>query len=459
MHSKTVMPGLDPGIHGPRTGRHGNTGDGRDKPGHDDKRLLSSLLCVLESVLCAGADAGHRPVRLLGIFAAWRLRAYGLAVVALYLALVWYGYHGGFWPVNGKGVPTTTDFTSAWIAGRQALHGHAALLYDSAEFVRLQQALIGPRPVYFPNFPYPPTYLLILAPVAVLRYLAAFFTYELTTLLACIAVAYLIVRRHPAIALVLASPFTLWNFMAGQSGFLTAALIGAALLALERRPVLAGVFIGCLTYKPQFGILFPVALVAAGKWRTIFSAAGTAALLVGLSAAVFGADVWAAFPRELAAQGKFNLADPTNANWALNHTVYGLVRRLGAGAAPAGAAQAVTTLGLATLIWCVWRAGMIRYPLKAATLAAAALIATPYSLAYDMAAIAIPVSFLAKDQMSYGLVRGEQTMLLGLFAASFSVLPTVGRMPVGLAIVLGVLGLVLRRALRSRRSEDLNARG
>src|ERR1044071_54046 len=48
---------------------------------------------------------------------------------------------------------------------------------------------------------------------------------------------------------LLASPFGAWNLFAGQSGFLTASLLGAALLLLERQPVLAGGFIACLTFK------------------------------------------------------------------------------------------------------------------------------------------------------------------------------------------------------------------
>ena len=66
------------------------------------------------------------------------------------------------------------------------------------------------------------------------------------TLLGLIVVVYLIIRRRPAIALVLASPFTAWNFLAAQNGFLTGSLLGPSLLFLESRPVLAGVFIGCL---------------------------------------------------------------------------------------------------------------------------------------------------------------------------------------------------------------------
>ena len=103
--------------------------------------------------------------------------------------------------------------------------------------------------------------------------------------------------------LMLASPFAAWNFLIGQNGFLTASLLRASLLLLERRPVLAGVFIGCLTYKPQFGIFLPVALIAARQWRACVSAAVTVISLVAASAATFGVDGWVAFPRAIFAEG------------------------------------------------------------------------------------------------------------------------------------------------------------
>ena len=43
------------------------------------------------------------------------------------------------------------------------------------------------------------------------------------------------------------------NIGHGHNGFLTAALIGSALVVLDRRPVLAGVLFGLIAYKPQFG--------------------------------------------------------------------------------------------------------------------------------------------------------------------------------------------------------------
>jgi hypothetical protein len=299
---------------------------------------------------------------------------------------------------------------------------------------------------------------LILAPVTTLPYPYGFIAWDIATLFGLIVVVYLIVRRLPAIALVLASPFTMWNFLAGQNGFLTGSLLGASLLFLERQPVLAGVFVGLLTYKPQFGVLLPVALAAARQWRAFASAAATAARFAGLSIVVFGTGVWEALPRQLLAQtGEVLRAggtDDPGAEWGYIQTVYGMVRALHAGAPLAWLAQGITTAGAAIIVWLVWRSPF-RYALKAATLAAATLIATPYAFAYDMAAIAIPIAFLAKDQMRHGLLRGEQAILIGLFGATLALLVafgdrpgeiTFGSTPIGPPVTMTLLGVIIRRA-------------
>jgi arabinofuranan 3-O-arabinosyltransferase len=297
---------------------------------------------------------------------------------------------------------------------------------------------------------HPPIFLLALVPFAVLPYFTAFFTWNFVTLLGCVAVVLFIVRSPAAIAVMLAWPFAAWNFLAGQNGFFTASLLGAALLLLKRHPVLAGVFVGCLTYKPQFGILIPVALAAGREWRAFASATATAMLLVGASVAAFGTAVWERFPEELIAQANDALfIDPQTAaqsSFGIIQTVYGLIRYLNLLNGPilAWIAQGATTCGIAFVVWLVWRSG-VRYPLKAATLSAGALLATPYSHAYDMAALVIPVAFLAIDQMRCGLLRGEQTIAIALFGVSFSVFPTFGRLPIGPLITLSLLFLILRR--------------
>ena len=136
----------------------------------------------------------------------------------------------------------------------------------------------------------------------------------------------------------------------------------------------------------------------------------------------------------------------------LFQTIYGLILVLHGGAAIAWFAQGVTAAGVGVIVWLVWRSPA-RYALKAATLSAGALIATPHALAYDLAAIAIPVAFLASDQIRGGLLRGEQTTMITLFVASLAVIPTAGRAPVGPAILIMLLCLILRRVLVFLRRE------
>ena len=396
----------------------------------------------------AQASLDQTAPRLLGIFARWRLLAYGYTFPVFYAAFFLYLYWRGLWLVNESGAPVYHDFTCFWVAGWQALHGETASLSDHAAFKEVQEISAGLGRSPESLLSYPPVFTLILVPLAILPYFASFLTWESVTLVCCIAVVYLIVRRQPAISLMLASPFAAWNFLIGQNGFLTASLLGASLLLLERRPVLAGVFIGCLTYKPQFGILLPVALIAARQWCACVSAAVAAIFLVAASAAAFGVDGWVAFPRALFAQGSGTMF--TSPDWGfLLQTFYGLILVLQGGAALAWLAQGVATAGVGIVVWLVWRSP-VRYALKAATLSTAALIATPYALAYDLAAIAIPVAFLASDQIRCGLLRGEQTTIIALFVASLAVIPTAGKAPVGAVILVALLCLILRRALRYR---------
>jgi hypothetical protein len=189
-----------------------------------------------------------------------------------------------------------------------------------------------------------------------------------------------------------------------------------------------------------------VALVAANQWRAFVSAAITAVLLAGASVAAFGTDAWLAFPRELFAEaGETLFVDPDDP-WGYLQTVYGLIRALHGGAGLAWLSQGATTLAVTIIVWLVWRSPA-RYALKAATLSTAALIATPRLFAYDIAAIAIPVAFLAKDQRYCGVLVCEQPIALALFVAGLSIIPTAGRASVGALILITLLCLILRRAL------------
>jgi arabinofuranan 3-O-arabinosyltransferase len=403
--------------------------------------------------LSRGAGYGRTSPRLLGIFAAWRLQAYGYTLAAAYATVFFIWYKAGIWLVHSTGVPLDTDFMYWWVGGAQALHGEVASFYHPTQLQDMLAALVGPDRAkdLFVNWGYPPIIFLILAPLGLLSFVAAFLIWEAVPLLGCVAVVFLIVRRPAAMALVLASPFGAQDIRWASNGLLVSSLFGAALLALERRPVLAGVFIGCLTYKPQFGVLIPVALAAARQWRAFASAAVSAALLVGVSVAAFGIEPWIAFPRGFFANAGDVLLQESQrkATWGSVQTVYGLVRALGGSAALAWVAQGCAATGVAVIVWLVWRSPA-RYGLKAALLSAATLIATPYAWAHDLTVIAIPVAFLARDQIECGLLRGEQTTILVLFGAALAILASGGwalPFPLGPVIIITLLAVILRRVV------------
>jgi hypothetical protein len=64
------------------------------------------------------------------------------------------------------------------------------------------------------------------------------------------------------------------------------------ILSIDRRPILAGMLFGLLTFKPHLGVVLPFALFALGAWRVIAAASVTALVLVLLSIALFGIEPW-----------------------------------------------------------------------------------------------------------------------------------------------------------------------
>src|ERR1700738_4241155 len=101
-----------------------------------------------------------------------------------------------------------------------------------------------------------------------------------------------IIGRPFGLLLALAFPVVLTNTLVGQNGFLTASLIGGMLYLMPTRPVLAGICLGLLSYKPQYGLLFPLVLIAAAEWTVLVTAAIVATAIAAASWLAFGTESW-----------------------------------------------------------------------------------------------------------------------------------------------------------------------
>src|SRR6516165_10155215 len=285
--------------------------------------------------------------------------------VACFLFLV-AGTHGLIVPLD---TPTSTDFVSFYAAGSLADAGTPELAYDQTAHNAAEEQATAPG-VEYRFFYYPPVFLLLCALLAGLPYLVAFLVFEAATLAVYLIVMSRILGEHTFTALVpvLAFPAVFWTLGLGQNAFLTAALFGAASLCIDRRPVLAGLLFGALCYKPHFGLLVPLALLAGGHWRASATAFASAAALCGLSLILFGWETWHDF---LAAAAASHLTyESGQVTFAGFVSPFGAVLLLGGTRAAAYAVQIGATLAAGFLVAVVWRRGY-SLSIRAATLAAA----------------------------------------------------------------------------------------
>jgi alpha-1,2-mannosyltransferase len=219
------------------------------------------------------------------------------------------------------------------------------------------------------------------------------------------------------------------------------------------RPVVAGLLFAALAYKPHFGLVVPVALLAAGHWRSFAAASVGVAVMTLATLVVFGTPPWLAF----FAGAEFTRAtilEQGALGFEKVQSVFAAVRLLGGSIGLAYALQAAMTgAALASVAW-LWRC-RVDGRLKAATLIVAALLATPYVLDYDMVALGPAIAFA----ISYGLEKGfgpyEKTGLALVWAAPLfaRVLAGIG-LPVGVVVMAGFLAGLVHRALRERVKQD-----
>jgi len=365
----------------------------------------------------------------------------GLTLALGYVVVLGAALLAGQWLIDPQGRPIASDFINVWAAGSLALDGHAALAYDWTAHKAAEVAAVGHGFENYYGWHYPPTFLLVAAPLALLPFVPASILWLAATLPLYAMAIRAILGERAGIFLALGFPATLWNLTAGQNGFLTAALIGGTFTLMERRPALAGICLGLLTYKPHFGLLFPVALIAAGQWRVIAFAAATALAMSAASLLAFGGDAWAAFFHWMPATGQAVLGEG-RAEFGRLQSLFGLIRSQGGSELLAWSVQGAAAGGLAIGVFVLWRS-RADFALKAAALAAAALIATPYLYMYDLVALAVPVAFLLRFAMARGLTRAET---LGLPAAMLLLLAyPYFKTQVGLAAVLIIAVLIVAR--------------
>jgi hypothetical protein len=247
-------------------------------------------------------------------------------------------------------------------------------------------------------------------------------------------------------------PAVFINLGHGQNGLLTAGLFGAALLVLPTRPVVSGVLLGLLAYKPQFALVMPVALLAAGQWRTVVAAAITVMALVAVTSLAFGADLWFAFAASTETSRK--VLEEGAVGFEKLQSVFAAVRMWGGGIPLAYAVQGVVSAATACGTAWAWRSSCDR-DLKAALLIIATLLVSPHVLDYDLMILAPAIAFTVSAASAGGFRDYEISLLAAAWIVPLLSRITAGvtGIPLGLLVVLAFYVFTLRRAAAGVRAD------
>ncbi len=321
------------------------------------------------------------------------------------------------------------DYWTFHEAAKAAAHGNVAFLYDKDDFQALFDDAHGLLWLY------PPTMLILLAPFGAAPYGFAKAIWVFSSIGILGGAAYFLSARNTALtAMALVSATFFSTLFTGQLSVLFSALLVAGLFFAKSRPILAGICLGLLTVKPQFGLLVPFFLVMIGAWRTVFAASVTAALLALLSFLFFGIESWNAF---------FASISTTHTEFVQFTDMYGritiadVIRNFGWREAPSGVISLVS-LGISALILFAVRRASNRWPSFVALTMILIAVSTPYIWVYDWIIVVFAILLFLSERPVLGKVA--QLVIVGAWVSPL--LPYIGGKTASVPIIWGLTAAV-----------------
>ncbi|CAB3746460.1 hypothetical protein B7G54_37660 [Burkholderia puraquae] len=347
-----------------------------------------------------------------------------------------------------------SGFMVFWSASHLMLHGSPWQIYDVPTFSRALADLFPTAARYaFLPWLYPPAYLLAVAPLALLPHAIG---YPLFVALGIVLLGVSTWRVSGLAATpgakrvgwlaLLACPGVLVTATYGQNAMLTAACAALAVYFVDRRPMLAGFFIGLLSVKPQLALLFPFVLIAARAWRAFAWAAAFATAFTVLGIATGGIESLHLFTQNAGALRSL-IIEHGVPFWFASPTPFAAFRLAGLPPALAYAGQAgiaAIAIAAACFVWHRHRDARLR----GAVLVIATLAVNPYLWHYELSWLCIPIACMIALGSQDGWLRGEQSVVAILWALPlyeflnpWMHLPQVGPLVTSIALLM-----LLRRA-------------
>lgn len=333
-------------------------------------------------------------------------------------------------------IVTNRDFANYWLASKLWLDGNVLDLFRGQDIYFRHALDTYGEDFTWHNWSYPPHFVFFILPLALVPLPVSIVAFELASLAVFLHAASLASGRLNLLATALLVPFVLCNTIFAQNGFLTGALMLYGLSLRSRNPILAGVMFGLLTIKPQLGILLPFLLLAERRWTVIISAAITAIIFTALSAALFGIEAWKGYIEHNIPYQTHVMRELGGTFVEMMPSLYGALRTYGLTADPAMTAHAFVAVPSALLF--VWTlTAFRRSEARAFSLVIATFMITPYSLTYDLGALAVLAAAFTSFADESHKVRLNASFVL------ICMLPIVAQPLAAHGIILAPLGIAL----------------
>jgi hypothetical protein len=312
----------------------------------------------------------------------------------------------------GGGLAFGSDFSGFWGASHLVLSGHGTDAYMPA-LQKAAQIGIMPNGQYMPFF-YPPPFLLVCAPFALLPFFWALALFIAASGTAYAAAIYLAAGSLWVVAAAIGFPAMLTNLIAGQNAMLTAAILCGGLTLMDSRPRLAGLLLGLMVFKPQLALAVPFALLISRRWTVLGFAALSGLAMIGLSTLAFGEHAWIQF---LDSTRTSRLAmEDGSLGFGKLQSAFALARMIGLDNATAYLVQGVTaTFALAALLWVEKKSASPA--IERSVIVLASLLMTPYLMHYDQVILVFPLVWLFTEWSRESFPPWGKVILLAAYVS------------------------------------------
>jgi hypothetical protein len=380
-----------------------------------------------------------------------RVRDYAFLLIVGQFSMV-------IWVLMGRGLndpagrPIGTDFLGFWTVSWALLHGKAAAIYVPQALAGLEAQIIPQSNPGYVAWQYPPVALLIVAPLALVPYLWSLALWVACGLSAYVSSLQRILSNRLTPLLGMAFPAVWATITHGQTSLIAVPLLTWALILLPKSPAAAGLLLGLLAFKPQFGLMVPLALAAGGHWRCLGFAASTAAGLILVSIVLFGMSSWIGFAHGLTLTRA--ILDQELVPYYKMQSVFAGCRLIGVPLSVAYGLQSLVAICAAVCVAWVWR-GDGRQALKNAALAAAVPLGSPFFLDYDLMILAPAIAWTVAVMQETCVRPWEKSILAAALVAPFvaRVLGEAAHLPITPFVVAALLATIVMRV----HAERLNA--